>query len=209
MRKKRPIDRNEKHVRDTSLIVIASEDQYAVKQYFSLFHSVRVQVRVLETEDGASSPQSVLERLKEYKEEYDIGRDDAFWLVTDTDHWIRSNHVANLTEVVRQCKQMGVGIAISNPCFDWWLLLHFEDANVASNPSCKQVGEGIRSAVGFYDKRKIYNLPIALENVMAAVKRSRARFRENDLIPMDPQTAIHLIVDQMIERDVLTMHRNS
>ena len=37
MRKKRAIQRIENQTRDASLVVIASEDRFAVKQYFELF----------------------------------------------------------------------------------------------------------------------------------------------------------------------------
>ena len=47
MRKKRPIQRIENRTRDTSLVMIASEDRFAVKQYFELFHSTRIQLHVL------------------------------------------------------------------------------------------------------------------------------------------------------------------
>lgn len=53
MRKKRPLDRKVKVVRDASLVVIASEDRYAVRQYFDFFESTRMQLRVLETRDGS------------------------------------------------------------------------------------------------------------------------------------------------------------
>jgi hypothetical protein len=55
MRKKRPLDRKAKPVRDASLVVIASEDRYAVRQYFDFFESTRIQFRVLETLDGKSA----------------------------------------------------------------------------------------------------------------------------------------------------------
>ena len=61
MRKKRPLDRKSEPVRDASLVVIASEDRYAVRQYFDFFESIRIQFRVLETLDGKSSPEHVLE----------------------------------------------------------------------------------------------------------------------------------------------------
>ena len=66
MRKKRPLDREAKPVRDASLVVIASEDRYAVRQYFDFFESTRIQFRVLETRDGKSAPEYVLERISEY-----------------------------------------------------------------------------------------------------------------------------------------------
>ncbi len=101
MRKKRPIRRSEDRTRDASLVVIASEDRYAVKQYFEMFHSTRVQFHVLETDNGQSSPEHVMERLDQYMDEYSVGEGDQFWLVCDTDHWIESSHIQNLVEVVR------------------------------------------------------------------------------------------------------------
>ena len=63
MRKKRPIQRIENRTRDASLVVIASEDRFAVKQYFELFQSTRIQFHVLETDHGESSPKHVMARL--------------------------------------------------------------------------------------------------------------------------------------------------
>ena len=56
MRKKRPLKRVDGVHRDAILVVIASEDRYAVKQYFDLFKSTSIQFRVLETEDAARLP---------------------------------------------------------------------------------------------------------------------------------------------------------
>ncbi len=86
MRKKRPLDRSTSVVRDASLIVIASEDKYAVRQYFEFFRSTKIQFKVLETQDGKSAPEHVLTRLDEYMKEFDIGDGDEFWLVSDCDH---------------------------------------------------------------------------------------------------------------------------
>jgi len=68
------------------LIVIASEDKYAVRQYFEFFRSTKIQFKVLETQDGKSAPEHVLTRLDEYMKEFDIGDGDEFWLVSDCDH---------------------------------------------------------------------------------------------------------------------------
>ena len=205
MRKKRPIDRRQEHLRDTSLIVIASEDRYAVKQYFDLFRSVRVQVRVLETEDGLSSPGAVLGRLDDYIQEYDIGPDDSFWFVTDTDHWVEPGHIANLTRVIQECKQKKIGVAISNPCFDLWLLMHFSKGELPLAATCKEIGELLRSEVGYYDKKRIYGLPFTVDSVNEAVTRSRALFAEHEVIPVHLQSGVHLIIDQLVQRDALRL----
>jgi hypothetical protein len=59
-RKKRPLDRDGGALRDARLVVIASEDTLAVRDYFSRFRLRRVQFRILPTEGGRSAPQHVV-----------------------------------------------------------------------------------------------------------------------------------------------------
>jgi len=133
-------------------VVIASEDRYAVKQYFDIFQSTRVQFHVLETDQGRSSPEHVMARLDEYLAEYSVGEGDQFWLVCDTDHWIQSDHIQNLVEVVKRCRQKGIFVALSNPCFDLWLLLHFDNFPSTRQLSCGQVGDLIRGKLGKFNR---------------------------------------------------------
>ncbi len=121
MRKKRPLDRKAKPVRDASLVVIASEDRYAVRQYFDFFESTRIQFRVLETPDGKSAPEHVLNRISDYLKEFEIDDGDTFWVVCDCDHWTEPNHIQNLIRVLKECRQKRIQVALSNPCFDLWL----------------------------------------------------------------------------------------
>ena len=190
-------------VRDANLIVIASEDRYAVKQYFEFFHSTRIQFRVLETKHGKSSPQHVMERLNRYIEEYDIGEGDQFWFVSDTDHWIEPGHIKNLVEVVRLCRQKQIGVALSNPCFDLWLLLHFADFPNEVSLKCCEIGHRIRTAVGQYNKARVYDLPIDDERVAIAIQRSRANQSLSGEIPDRIATSIHLIIEDLVSRGVI------
>ncbi|MBL4883091.1 MAG: RloB domain-containing protein [Planctomycetaceae bacterium] len=204
MRKKRPLERTESTMRDTRLVVIASEDRYAVKQYFEFFRSTRIQFRVLETTDGCSSPQDVMDRLDEYLEEYDIGEGDQFWLVCDTDHWIEPSHIQNLTEINRRCRQMGIGFSLNNPCFDLWLLLHFAEFPSEDKLTCQEIGELMRSELGGFDKTKIYNLPIDNAKVAQAIESSKANYTGAE-IPTQLQTSIHLIIEDLIERKMISI----
>lgn len=196
MRKKRPVDRSANLSRDATLVVIASEDRFAVKQYFELFRSTRVQFRVLETDHGESSPAHVLSRLTEYMKEFDFGDGDKFWLVCDTDHWIEPNHIKNLVEVVRLCNQKGIEVAVSNPCFDIWLLLHFREYPTEQNLSCDAVGQMIRDELGEYNKTKVFNLPIDNERVAAAITRASAQTFTGP-IPETLYTSVYKIVEDL------------
>lgn len=205
MRKPRPLQRTEGTKRDATLVVIASEDRYAVKQYFEFFRSSRVQFKVLETEDTRSSPNHVMDRLVAYMEEFDFGEGDQFWLVCDTDHWIDSGHIQNLRDVIRRCSQKGIRVALNNPCFELWLLLHFEEFPNDPITSCSDVTELLRKSVGGYDKKKVYRLPITSDLVARAITRARSSCDLSFQIPSTPQTSVFCIIDDFSARGIVTM----
>jgi RloB-like protein len=70
--------------RDAKLFVVATEGTHTEPQYFGMFHSTRIKLELLPTENGASSPEAVLQRLKEYISEYQIKEDDQLFVVIDT-----------------------------------------------------------------------------------------------------------------------------
>ena len=205
MRRKRPLDRSTDVVRDANLVVIASEDKYAVRQYFDFFRSTKIQFKVLETQDGKSAPEHVLHRLDEYMREYEFGDGDEFWLVCDCDHWINSGHVKNLVRVMQECGQKGIRVALSNPCFELWLLLHFAEFPTNHKLTRAQIEKHIRDAVGSYDKTKVYKLPIDSARVKAAVRRSKANQPSSSDIPDRPQTAVHEIIEDLVGRGIISV----
>jgi len=202
LRRKRKIDRQAGKLADANLVVIASEDRYAVKQYFSLFHSPKIEFKVLETENGASSPADVLVRLDKYLNEFQIGDGDQFWLVTDIDHWATPGHIANLTSVIQQCKSKGIGVATSHPCFDYWLLLHFENPPEKNVDSCNEVGSLIRASVGEYNKTKVHKLPISTEAVVAASERAKNQDPQGPVL-QNNGTLVYQIIADLLDRSLL------
>jgi len=205
MRKKRPLERTSGVQRDATLVVIASEDRYAVKQYFERFRSSRIQFRVLPTEDGRSSPAQVMARLESYKKNFDFGEGDRFWLVCDLDHWAEAGHIQNLTEVIRRCRQQRVGVALSSPCFEYWLLLHFRDPPTEQVSNCQPVCDLLRAAAGGYNKTKTDQLPITLDAVRKAVGRASADdASESKIIPTKNQTAVYRIVEDLLAKGIVT-----
>ena len=205
MRRKRPLDRKAGAVvRDASLIVIASEDTCAVKQYFDFFRSTRVQFRVLETADGKSAPSHILTRLDAFIDEYQIGEGDELWFVCDCDHWISSGHIHNLTSVLMQCRQKNIKTALSNPSFELWLLLHFAEFPQVDPLNQRSLIEQIRRAVGGYNKTRVDLLPLTNENVRKAVNRAKAN-RSTTPIPQHPATDIFRIIEDLLQRNIISI----
>jgi hypothetical protein len=207
-KKTRPLERSRGVDRDASLVIIASEDQYAVKQYFELFHSTKIQFQVLPTQDGRSSPQHVVDRLKGYMEEHQFGEGDRFWYVTDVDHWSQPAHIKKLVDVLRLCRQAKIDVALSRPCFELWLLLHFSDFPTADLATCKPVIKLLREVIGGYNKARVFDLQFDDDKVRQAITRSRAKFNPKKVIPDNPQTALHLIIEDLMARRIIHVPDN-
>jgi hypothetical protein len=151
-RKQRPLDRSVPHRRDTRLIIIAAEGRKTEKQYFAQFRDTRIQVKVLPTgEDNQSSPKHVINRLVNYSEEYQIGKGDELWLMIDVDRW------KNLGEISHEAVRRGYQLAMSNPCFEVWLLCHYREPPELA-PDCQSIEDILRDLLGSSYNKSNLNL---------------------------------------------------
>lgn len=218
-------DRKEAY-RDVRLIIIASEGKETEKIYFNalakVFRNPRVHVKVLERredEQHNSSPLHVMNQLNDYKDQYSLEADDELWLVIDKDRWSD----ALLSQVAQKCSQdCNMQMALSNPCFELWLLLHLVNA---AKLSCEEQQRWLinrrktkrsdpylkvclREEMGSYHESN-YNAEALVINVKDAI----ARARELDINPTDrwPQTLgtrVYLLAESII-RDCREIVRNS
>lgn len=218
-------DRKEAY-RDVRLIIIASEGKETEKIYFNalakVFRNPRVHVKVLERredEQHNSSPLHVMNQLNDYKDQYSLEADDELWLVIDKDRWSD----ALLSQVAQKCSQdCNMQMALSNPCFELWLLLHLVNA---AKLSCEEqqrwlinrrktkrsdpyLKVRLREEMGSYHESN-YNAEALVINVKDAI----ARARELDINPTDrwPQTLgtrVYLLAESII-RDCREIVRNS
>ncbi len=74
--------------------------------------------------------------MEKHLKEEGLKKSDEAWLVTDKDQW----NDDQLTQLhYWSQKEDTYGFALSNPKFEYWLLLHFEDgSNVSSARDCSQ-----------------------------------------------------------------------
>ncbi|HEX4834378.1 MAG TPA: RloB family protein [Trebonia sp.] len=97
----------------------------ALKQEPFVKDAAAVDIRV-ETGHGGAVPLTLVAlataaRARSAAEEAEI---DEFWCVFDVE-WPR-NH-PHLPEAIARAKANGIRLAISNPCFEPWLILHYRD----------------------------------------------------------------------------------
>lgn len=198
-RKKRPLNRQIPHLRDTKLIIIATEGEKTEKQYFEsdLFRSNRVQVKVLETVDGHSAPTHVLKRIRKYKKEYELNDNDQLWLMFDKDNW--DEHVlAQIYSEAKRSLRSIIHLAVSNPCFELWLLLHH--INCTDNlRKCNDVEIKLREILGSYNKSNI-NIKSFANGIDKAIERAKDLDTGNSSTwPNHPGTHVYKVVKEILK----------
>jgi RloB-like protein len=140
------------------LILIVCEGKNTEPQYLDGFlracRNPRVKIRIAR-EQGV--PRSIVEIAKENKKaaEADAKRRgdenlayDSVWCVFDVDE---HPHIHDALQVARD---NGVELAISNPCFELWLLLHFRESPGMQHRH--KLKEMLKTHVPGYDKRVEY-----------------------------------------------------
>ena len=172
------IGRAQRTLRDDRVFVVATDDTYAPEQYFKHLPLPRVKVIVLPTDSGLSSPGHVVERLKEafrnVSRRKQIQTGDEFWVFLDTDHHIHDTHIRGTLAALRTAQQAGLEIAISNPCFELWLLLHHTDVAPGTVfPKCDKVAQKLRETLGEYNKTSVKAGQFPLARIPDAIRRAR------------------------------------
>ena len=183
------IGRGQRKLRDDRVFVVAAEDTYAPEQYFEHLPLPRVKVVVLPTpkNSGLSSPAHVVDRLKNafagVSQKRQVQAGDEFWVCLDTDHHMNDSHLKGTLQALTHARQAGFELAISNPCFELWLLLHHEDVSagtVFANGAA--VESALKTSLNGYNKTAIGAGMFPLSTVPDAIRRARAL----EVAPDDP-----------------------
>jgi hypothetical protein len=193
-------------LRDAKLIVIASEGQRTEPKYFTdlknKFLRSSLHVEILDRFVSASSPSHVLAHLNKFKTKYKLGRDDELWMVIDVDRWREEK----LSDVAGKCRDKGFLIAVSNPCFELWLLLHLdefdhyneEQKNRLFQNSQRFIEREIRQILGSFNKSNLDTSKF-LPYVENAVIRARILdINPNSRWPNSLGTRVYLLVEKIL-----------
>ncbi|TVR48269.1 MAG: RloB domain-containing protein [Planctomycetota bacterium] len=151
-------------------VIIAAEGTISEPEYFQLLQSIdtTVQVHPLKGKHHSSPPQ-VLERMRKHLANDPLEEEDEAWLVCDKDSWTDQQ----LRELYRWSDNKSQhGFALSNPKFEYWLLLHFEDGNGVG--SAAGVDRRLREHLPNFDKH-ISARHFTPERIAQATNRARRR----------------------------------
>ncbi len=167
---RRKFQRPQGERRYRKLFVIAVEGVKTEPQYFAIFNDQQsvIQVKCLKG-NLKSSPPQVLKRMEDHLRRERLRISDEAWLVVDKDQWT-DKQLARLHDWAQASDNYG--LALSNPKFEYWLLLHFEDGDdIASSQDCN---DRLKRYLRGYDKG-INARKIKPDQIKQAIRRARLR----------------------------------
>lgn len=177
--------------------VLVCEGENTEPRYFKALERKHRNVLIkIETIGPAGDPKNVA--IRALKEKRNISRDDSYskddqvWAIFDRDE---HKHYG---QSIADCNKNGVNIARSNPCFEVWLILHFEDYNKAGTR--KDAHKHLTQLCGGANcKKHGFDYTNIVENFEKAITRAKKqeanRKQEGGLAP--PYTTVHKLVSEL------------
>ena len=125
-----------------------------------------IKINLIERFDTNSSPEWVNQLLHEYTDTYGLTERDSLWMIIDRD--LQNNSEEVIQKVIEDCENNNFKIAITNPCFELWLLLHcikdiddYDKEALLNNPKKRMrakkrfIDDELTRINGSYNKYKI------------------------------------------------------
>ena len=197
--------------RDARLLIIATEGESTEKAYFEglkqIFHSPRTHIEVLKRTDSASDPVRIMRMIDQFRSTYKVRQNyDQLWVVIDVDKWGDQK----LALVSQQCAQKKYHLAVSNPAFEIWLLLHVRGLETYSDEEKEEfilnkkvnnrsrLEQELCNLLGHYNKSNL-DMSCFSDRITTAIANSRAcDIRPDDRWPNELGTRVYILAELII-----------
>lgn len=199
--------------KDVYVISIASEGK-TEEQYFDSLSEITADSiikidRLIRSDehDTKSHPKHVFKLLEERIEvwkEYGVESNE-LWMVVDRDKQNVSE--AQLKEIIYSCNEKGFNLALSNPTFELWLLLHITNIehynkndllnNIKVNKNRRFIEKELSDLNDGYNKNKL-NFDDFAHGIKNAIKRARELEIDNKLLISNLGTSVCCLIEKLV-----------
>lgn len=206
-RRSRKIQRGQPRRRGNPRILILCEGQRTEPNYFEGFKKSRnlASVVVRPLRSGQVGPTGLFKRVRE-----ELGADsgwDEIYCVLDHDGReakIRTfqTKLAAVNEEAELCR---IEMILSDPCFEFWLLLHFEFTDRpfskgSHGTACEDVVRKLRRHLHAYHKNDAHVFEKCHEHVYTAIENAEKLQNAESLTPQSiPYTNVGLLIKRLLE----------
>ena len=189
---------------------ICEEEYFENLKYLEEFNDELIYLHLLKRSksDTRSAPIHVFNKLKkEAKEEYNFSKSDELWMIVDIDRW------KNIPELVSQCEaEENMFISVSNPCFEFWLLLHILKFNNLTESELKRLAENRRVSnnkryidlllgekVGDGYNKRNPRTDRFIPQVRFAINEAKGIHKEGEKFPSGLGTSVYKVVEKLLK----------
>jgi len=181
-----------------AVFVVVTEGSKTEPQYFRMLDDQVRNIHIDCTHPRTkSSPDHLLQWMKNRLSRTDLREGDEAWIVMDKDEWDEDD-IAPLHTWSRESPQYH--LALSNPKFEFWLLLHFEDAIGAT--TSQECLRRLRRYLPNYNK-DIDSRRFPMQSIRIAIDRAEQRDRPRcDDWPRQPGcTTVYRLVQNILSKE--------
>ncbi len=183
------------------IILIICEGKETEPRYFEALRGElrirKAQVRVIPGGDGRGAPTSIVKMAlrKQHEMEMDLESGDQTWCVFDTE---QQGKYPDLAKVIEHANRKGLLLAVSNPSFEYWYVLHFECTD-RPFANAAEVIERLRSHLPQYtENNKSMNVFACIkdrtETALANTNTLRQRADQDWNLYPNPSTSVDRLV---------------
>lgn len=169
------------------LFIIVAEGDKTERNYFQTlekkykedFRKRDLYFKWLDRDDPSySDPQSVYQTMQDFceelKSERDIKKYDEFWIVIDTDE--HENRKEVIERIVEDCENLqNYYLALSNPCFEVWLICHFVDLDAKLSDYIKGYDDKDKSVQEYIESYGFRGRPKICKQIFAQLHQGKGQ----------------------------------
>jgi hypothetical protein len=201
-RRSRPLRRRSATREARKRLLVLCEGKITEPRYLKAFkHEHRSQLVEVEVVPECGDPKTLVESAvtrkreaeKEARRRGDSNlRYDEIWCVFDVDAH------PNLAAAVQQAEGNGLNLAVSNPCFELWILLHFQEQRAYEDrariqSACRVYMPEFLKEVPYEKIRLSYEIAVARAQTLMQWQAQQGRPAGN------PSTAVHKLTQKIAE----------
>jgi len=183
-------------------ILIVCEGTKTEPQYFNAMKSkLHLISLVVAGKHCKSEPDKIIKHAIELKKKASESPDTKYehvWCILDVE---APNPHASLEKAISTAKANDIKLALSNPCFEYWYILHFEKTGRLFHKS-KDVERELKTHYSAYKKNSKDIFAVLYPRTDTAIQNAKNVLSEKrcseDLRKHNPSTHVHRIVEHLL-----------
>jgi len=163
-------------------------------KYFNIFRTAEYSNVSLQIKSHPSKthPKQVLSRAKKFIKDELLKKDYEVWLVVDDD----SRPEADFQPLINWANGKAHFLAISKPCFELWLLLHFDEGNQIKNT--EDCLKRLRKYMPTYEKNQLDEKKLK-GKLAEAIKNGKNKYEHYRVWKNGVYTKVYELVENIVD----------